>query len=146
MKRIAGWVLLGIAVFMLLGAFRSGASLFSVRTILALIIGVGIPGIGGASLLGWLDGGARNKRLAQLRQDTIEAEILKMAMREQGRLTAVEVATQLALPQESAKEALDGLVTRDLADIAVSDEGVIVYTFHDAKNIAGKVSARGVLE
>jgi hypothetical protein len=131
---------------MLLGMFRSDASLFSLRTILAVVIAVGIPGVAGAALLGWFDGGARRKRMEQLRQQTIEAEILKMAMREQGRLTAVEVATQLALPQESAKEALDALVTRDLADIAVSDEGVIVYTFHDAKNVAGKVSARGVLE
>ena len=146
MKRIGGYVLLGLAAFMLYGMIRSGAGLLQFRTILALIIAVGIPGVGGAALLGWFDGGSRRARLEQLRQQTIEAEILKMAMREQGRLTAVEVATQLALPQESAKEALDAMVTRDLADIAVSDEGVIVYTFHDAKNVGGKATAKGLLE
>jgi hypothetical protein len=145
-KRFGGYALVVVAALMLYGFMRSGASIASAKTIVALLFTVVLPGAAGIALLGGFSGGARSKRLEQLRQQTIEAEILRLAMKERGRLTAVEVATALALSPETAKEALDALVTRDVADIAVSDEGVIVYTFHDAEHVAGKSAARGLLE
>jgi hypothetical protein len=132
---------------MLIGFARSGAPLGSPKTIFALLITVALPAVGGIALLrGGLGSGNRGRRLEQLRQQTIEAEILRLAVKEGGRLTVMEVATALALPQEAVKETLDALVTRDVADMAVTDAGVIVYTFHDAKHIGGKDSARGVLD
>ena len=137
--------LLVLAGLMLFGFLRSPASIASPTTIMALLITVVAPGVGGVVLL---RGGdlARSRRLDRLRQQTIEAEILRMAVTEGGRLTAVEVATALAMTPESAKETLDALVARDVADIAVSDRGVIVYTFHEAKYLGGKGDAKGVLE
>jgi hypothetical protein len=132
---------------MLWGFMRSGASLASPTTIVALLITVVVPAGGGIGLLrGGFGGGRRSARMDQLRQQTIDAEILRLAVKEGGRLTAVEVATALALTPETAKTALDSLVTREVADLAVSDAGVLVYTFHDAKHIGGKDTARGVLE
>ena len=139
MKRFGGYALVVVAALMFYGFMRSpSASIASPKTIVALLFTVVLPGAAGIALLGGFSGRARTQRMAQLRQQTIEAEILRLAMKEHGRLTAVEVATALALPSETAKEALDALVTRDVADIAVSDDGVIVYTFHDAGHVAGK--------
>jgi hypothetical protein len=137
--------LLSLAGLMLFGFLRSNASITAPATIAALLITVVAPAVGGVALLRGRDL-ARSRRLDQLRQQTIDAEILKMAREERGNLTAVEVATRLALPPETAKEALDSLVTRDLADIAVTERGVVVYTFHDVKHLGDKSSAKGVLD
>ena len=146
MNRTTGGIaLLVLAALMFLGFMRSDASLAAPATIAALLLTTVAPAIGGFALLRG-GGTARARRLDQLRQRTIDAEILRLAVTEGGRLTAVEVATALALSPETAKEALDALVTRDVADIAISERGVIVYTFHDAKHIGGKGDAKGVLD
>jgi hypothetical protein len=81
-----------------------------------------------------------------LRQQTIEAEIMKLAMAQQGRLTEVEVASALALPPGEAKAALDALVAREVADLEITDAGVLVYTFHDARYFGTKRDATGLLD
>jgi hypothetical protein len=146
MRRWGGIGLLAVAGFMVIGFLNSKTSHSVSATIVALLITVGIPGVTGIALLGGFGGPARARRLEDLRQRTIEAEILRMAMKENGRLTAVEVATALALSPETAKATLDTMVERDVADIAVSDDGVIVYTFHDAAHLGGKREARGLLD
>ncbi|MEP6491831.1 MAG: hypothetical protein ABJF01_04095 [bacterium] len=144
-RKTIGIALLTLAGFTLLGFLRSSASLAAPATIVALLITVVAPVIGGVTLL---RGGdlARGHRLDELRQRTIEAEILRMAVKENGRLTAVEVATALAMSPEAAKDTLDALVVRDIADMAITERGVIVYTFHDAKHIGGKGEAKGILD
>jgi hypothetical protein len=139
--------LFAVAALMLLGFARSNASLSSPTAIVALLITVGLPAAGGFVLMrGGFGGGGNSARVERLRQQTIEAEILKMAMQQKGKLTAVEVATALALPPESAKASLDALVTREVADLEITDAGVLVYTFHDAKHAGGKDSSRGLLD
>ena len=146
MSRTSGGIaLLVLAALMFLGFIRSGASLAAPATIVAVLLTAIAPTVGGVALLRG-GGTARTRRLDQLRQQTIDAEILRLAVSERGKLTAVEVATALALTPEAAKEALDALVARDVADIAVTERGVIVYTFHDAKHIGGKGEAKGVLD
>ena len=146
MSRTSGGIaLLVLAALMFLGFIRSGASLAAPATIVAVLLTAIAPAVGGVALLRG-GGTARTRRLDQLRQQTIDAEILRLAVSERGKLTAVEVATALALTPETAKEALDALVARDVADIAVTERGVIVYTFHDAKHIGGKGEAKGVLD
>jgi hypothetical protein len=144
-RTLGGGALLALAALMLLGFFRSDASITSPAAIGALLITVVLPAAGGWALLrGGV--GRRSARAETLRQQTIDAEILRMAMQHGGRLTAVEVATALALTPESAKETLDRLVQREVADLEITDAGVLVYTFHDAKHVGGKHSARGLLE
>ena len=147
-RTIGGTALLAIAAFMLFGFLRSGASITSPAAIAALLITVALPAAGGVALLRGLMtlGGRRPARIAQLRRQTIEAEILRLAMQQGGRLTVVEVATTLALAPEAAKEALDSLAEREVADLEITDAGVIVYGCHDAKHVGGKHSARGILD
>jgi hypothetical protein len=144
-RSIGGIALLALAALMFVGFLRSDAELVSLRTVLALLITVGIPGGAGVMLLR-APGGRRSKRVEELRRQTIEAEILRLAMQHGGRLTVVEVASALALPSESAKTTLDSLAERELADLEITDKGVIVYAFHDAKHLSGKHSAKGILD
>lgn len=144
-RRWGGIALLVIAAFMFVGFLNSNASLGSPTAIIALLLTVGLPAGAGVALLRGI-GGARTARVERLRQQTIEAEILRLAIQHSGKLTAVEVATALALPPETAKASLDSLAERELADLEITDAGVIVYAFHDAKNIGGKSSARGILD
>jgi hypothetical protein len=140
-----GAALLALSVFMLYGFMRSSATLASPTAIVALLITVVLPAAGGIALIRGI-GIGREKRIARLRDQTIEAEVLRLAIQHGGKLTAMEVATALALSPEAAKVSLDSLVTREVADLEITDAGVIVYTFYDAKNIGGKESARGILD
>ena len=67
-------------------------------------------------------------------------------MQKQGRLTAVEVTSALGLPGEEAKDSLDALVAREVADLEITDDGVLVYTFHEARYVEGKHGAKGLLD
>ena len=144
-RKIGGAALLLVAALMLLGFARSGASL-TTTSLFALILTVGLPAAGGIALLRGSLGGHSRARMAQLRQQTIDAEILRLAMRSQGRLTAVEVASSLALDGTEAKSALDDLVNRQVADLEVSDEGVLIYTFHEARYFDGDRGATNRLD
>lgn len=146
--KLLGVGLLALSLFMLLGFLRSGADVGAPATIAALLIAVALPAAGGIALL--TAPLRRRGRLATrkelLREQTVEAEILRLAAQREGRLTAVEVATEFALPPEKAKELLEALMVRDLADIQVTDSGVVVYLFHDIKHLADKPHAKGVLD
>lgn len=144
-RAIGGWALIALAALMLVGFLRSDATLASPAVIAALVIAVALPAGGGVMLLRG-GGGRRAARLEQLRRQTVEAEVLRLATQHGGKLTALEVATALALPPESAKAVLDSLNERELADLEITDAGVIVYSFHDARHLGGKHSARGILD
>jgi hypothetical protein len=141
-RKIGGAALLLVAAFMLLGFARSSAGLASPTALFALLLTVGLPAVGGIALLRGSMGRSSKARMAQLRQQTIDAEILRLAMRHQGRLTAVEVASALALDGVESKSALDDLVNRQVADLEVSDEGVLIYTFHEARYFDGDQGAK----
>ena len=145
-RKIGGVVLLVVSALMLLGFMRSGASLFSPTAMFAVLLSVGLPGIAGFTLLRSSLSGSPRSRMQALRQQTIEAEILKLAMLHQGRLTAVEVESVLALPPGEAKASLDALVQREVADLEVTDDGVLVYTFHDARHLEGTRDPKGLLD
>jgi uncharacterized membrane protein len=146
--KLLGIVLLALSLFMLVGFGRSGADIGSPATIAALLITVVLPAAGGVALLTspLRRGGRLSARKELLRQQTLDAEILRLAAQRDGRLTAVEVATEFAIPPETAKELLDAFTIRDVADIQVTDSGVIVYAFHDIKHLADKPHAKGVLD
>jgi len=79
--------LLALAGLMLFGFLRSSASIAAPATIVALLITVVAPAVGGIAMLRGTDL-ARGKRLDQLRQQTIDAEVLRLAVTEGGSLTA----------------------------------------------------------
>ena len=147
-RLLGGFSLLAVALFMVVGFLRADVNPAALSTMIALLIGAGLPAAGGGWLLArHLGLGRRIERgREELRRDTLEAEILKMARRHEGRLTAVEVAAELAVPTTTAEELLNGLMTRELADIEVTDSGLLVYAFHDVRHLFGKETARGLLE
>jgi hypothetical protein len=136
-RKIGGAALLLLSALMLLGFARSNASLASPTALFAVLITVVLPAAGGIALLRGALGGNSKARMQQLRQQTIEAEILRLAMAKQGKLTAVEVASALALPESEVRLSLDAMVTREVADLDVTDDGVLVYSFHDARYFDG---------
>ena len=137
--------LLGLAALMLWGFLRSSMSLTAPATIGALLVAVVLPAVVGITFIRGIGAGDR-KRQAMLRQQTIEAEVMKLAIHQAGKLTALEVATALALPQDETTRALDAMVEREIADIEITDEGVIVYTFQSAKQLGSKDTSRGILD
>ncbi len=147
-KLLAAAGLAALGLFMLLGFLSSGAVLAAPATLAALALTVGLPALG-AGLLVRSHHAERARlvgRKAQLRRQTLDAEILRLAGELGGRLTPVEVATRLAITPEAAKEALDALAVRGHADIEVSDAGLLVYGFYDVRHLGSKSTAKGVLD
>jgi len=141
-----GWALVALAMFMFVGFL--GADVSGAQAIPALIIAVLLPGAAGVALITGRVGarGRIGARREALRRQTLEAELLRLARRHAGRLTVVEVVSELAVADDEAKEALDALAVRGLADFEVTDSGVVVYVFHDVKHIDDKHDSRGLLE
>lgn len=145
MGRIVGWLLIALSAFMFIGYL--GADVGGPAAIFALLITVLLPAAGGVALVtGRMRGGAVGARRDELRQQTLEAELLRLAGRRGGRLTIVEAVGELAITPEDAKQALDALAVRGLADFEVTDSGIVVYVFHDVQNLGDKAESRGLLE
>lgn len=144
---MGGVALLALALFVFWGFLRTSDP-FTLRTLFALFIAAGLPAAGGSFLLARHFGVGRRieGRREELRRDTLEAEILTMAGRHGGRLTAVEVAGELAVPTTLAEELLNELMAREMADIEITDSGLLVYAFHDVRHLSEKETARGLLE
>lgn len=148
MERFFGVGLLLLSLLMLYGFLRSDVDPSAPATVIALLIVVGLPALGGGALL-WRQLGdpARNaQRRDALRRQTLQSEVLKLAGRHQGKLTVVEVMSEMALTPEVAKETLDGLMTAGLADIEVTESGVLVYAFGDVRHLSEKSQSKGILD
>lgn len=149
MKQLWGGVaLLSVALFMVLGFLRADVDPSAIATLVALLIGAGLPAAGGAWLLARHFGAGKriDDRREALRRETMEAEILNLAGRHEGKLTAVEVAGALGVPTATAESLLKELMAQSLADVEVTESGVLVYDFHDVKHLGEKHDARGLLE
>lgn len=146
MRTIGGVTLCIVAGLMLLGFAQAGA--VTAASVIALIIGAGIPGAIGIALLAGRMGAGRKLTAsrAKLRRQTIEAEILALAGKRAGKLTMVEVVSELALADAEASEVLESLAVRGLADIQITESGTIVYDFRDVRLLGEKGSAKDVLE
>ncbi len=149
MKRLTGAFALGaLSLFMLTGYLRSDIDGSTLAAMVAFALVVLLPAVG-AFLLArshLAEHGRVGRRREELRLQTIESEVLKLAIARGGKLAAVEVATQLALSPEQATEALDRLALRGQAEYEVTDDGVIVYAFRDILHLSGKATAKGVLD
>lgn len=132
---------------MLLGFLNAG-SMAAVPAAIAFVIAVVLPAAGGVALIARERGktGSLATRRDQLRRQTVESELLRLAAAHGGRLTVVDVVTELALSADDAQAALDSLTMQEIADLAVTDSGTIVYTFRDIERALEKGSARPVLE
>lgn len=146
MKRAGGALLLGLAAFVFIGDM--GADVSGPAAIFALLITVLLPAAGGLALLtGGRRGGSKlGARREKLRRDTLQSELLRLAGVHEGRLTVVEAVATLAITPEEAKDNLDALAVRGLADFEVTDSGIVVYVFHDVQRLGDKHQSKGLLE
>ena len=147
-RTIGGPALLVLAAFMFAGFLRSDASLSAPTVLVAVLITVLVPGAAGVALTArrLRAGPRRNDRREALRRQTLDSEILRLASRNGGRLTLVDVVQDMAVPTEEAQGALEGLVHREIADLAVTDSGTLVYTFRDIERRDETGRARHILE
>lgn len=149
MARLVGAaLLLLLSVLMFVGFLGTTASIGAPATIAALLITVGLPAAAGLALASshFRRGGRLTRRRDELRRQTIESEILRLAGQHRGRLTAIEVASEMAVSPEEAKEALDSLVVREMAELEITDSGLLVYAFGDVQRLSEKPRAKGVLD
>lgn len=145
MRHIIGWLLIALAGFMFIGYL--GADVGGGAAVFALLITVAAPAAAGIALLsGRLRLGSGGARKLELRQQTLEAELLRIARAHGGKLTIVEAVSELAVTPEEAKQSLDTLAVRGLADFEVTDSGVVVYVFHDLQHLGDKAKSKGLLE
>jgi hypothetical protein len=147
-RTLAGAGLLVVALFMGLGFLRAEVPLAAPATLAALLLTVALPAAGGAFLL---TASARERsrlsgRRALLREQTLEAELLRLATLHAGRITVVEAVAELGVTPEEATRALDRMATRGAADVEITDSGLLVYSFWDVRHLAEKSTARGVLD
>ena len=147
-KLISSGGLLLLSLFMLLGFLKSDLTVGTAISTLTFLIAVVLPAVGGVALLysHWKQEEQLANRKQGLRQQTLEAEILKLAEHKGGKLTVVEVVSEMAVNTDTAKHTLDSLATRSLAEIELTDSGVLVYAFYDIQHLSEKSSAKGVLD
>ena len=119
----------------------------NIRDLIILLAGVGAPGVAGVALLARL---RQVRRIAARHEEswrqTRESEVIRLARRLGGKVTVLEVVADSAMGTEAAKEMLDALVTGELADMEVTESGLIVYSFPDLQRLDEKDRAKGILE
>ncbi len=148
MRPVAGFGLVGVSLFMLLGFLNADLSGSALVSALTLLVAVGIPGAAGGTLL--YQHFAQGKKLSgsrdQLKRQTQESELLRLAGEHSGRLTVVEVVRELAVTHSDAEELLRSLQVRGFAEIEITDSGMLVYRFPDVQLLEEKGTAKGVLD
>ena len=76
----------------------------------------------------------------------LEVEVLRLARRLDGRLTAMEVVTELGVSIDRAEAVLKDLNKRGVSGVLISDSGLLVYTFRDLEDLDEKDSAQPLLQ
>ena len=126
--------------------FVLGGAPTSIRSLVALFI-ASVPGAAGLTLLArHRSAGRIAARHEESWRQTRESEVIRLARRLGGKVTVLEVVADSAMGTEAAKETLDALVTGELADIEVTESGVLVYVFPDLQHLDEKDRAKGILE
>lgn len=78
-----------------------------------------------------------------LRDDRVmKLEIVRLAEKERGRLTVLEVAARLSLTADEAKALLDQMAAQKAAELHVTDGGVLVYVFPRSLSRSEKAARR----
>jgi len=144
LRRWLGWGLCGLSAFMALGFIQVGVT--SWASLIALLIGAGIPGMAGLAVLRASPTRKALARIEALREQTLHSEIIRLASQRGGKLTAVEVVAELAIPVDEAHATLDELARTQVAELEVTDSGALVYDFPDVRLLGEKSTARGILD
>lgn len=149
MSKIVGAVGLALlAVFMFFGFLNTDAAVSAGARMAALAITVVLPAAGAALLARshFAEKSRLTGRRAELRRQATESELLRLAQGRGGKLMAVEAAMALHIAEDSARQTLDGMVAGGRAELEVTDEGNLVYSFPTLAQLSDKSTARGILD
>jgi predicted DNA-binding transcriptional regulator len=137
-----------LSLFMLIGFFKADIETGVFVKFFSFLITVILPLTGGAALIySYYEEYERlRKSKENLTIKTLEAEVLKLAEKKGGKLTVVEVMSDFAMSNDTAKELLDSITVQGLADVELTESGVIVYSFYDIKHLMDKKNTKGVLD
>ncbi len=148
-KLFGGIGLLSLSGFMLLGFAKADLSDQSaaVKT-MTFAMGVGLPMAAGVGLVRSYrrDRKLLATRIVNSRLIALRSEILKLAKENQGKLTEIEVISELGIEPTVANEVLTTLCQQDLAEIEMTDSGLMVYAFPDIQQLPSKHTSRGLLD
>ena len=129
---VSGAALIILSLFMLLGFFNADSEAgFATQGLLFLILVVA-PAVGGGALIYTMVRARRSsqERIEQLRRQTQEAEVLKLALEKGGKLTVAYVMSETSLDARTAEDRLLALVTQGFGDFDAAESGTIVYSFY----------------
>ena len=132
-KIVGGAALLFLSLFMLLGFFNASKEMPFLASALTFLILVIFPGVAGTLLIysRYKAKGASKRQLERLRQQTQQAEILRVAEKRGGAVTIAAVVADTAMDADTVKETLMALVTQGFANFDLTESGDIVYSFYD---------------
>lgn len=105
-----------------------------------LIFSVGFA-IGGFMLYRY-----HTRRAERKSKDQIEQDILRIASERRGRVTPAEVVLATKLGIDEAKKMLDSFCEKGLAQLNITDKGVIIYVFDGFLSEEEKETAKSPLE
>lgn len=137
MKSIAAWGLIGFGAFLSLEAFMNvSKGKFDASDIVAWAL-FGIAPILGGGLLLRSRAVEKKRALEQQEQSRYalqEKEILRLAQEKGGRLAIPDVVVGTSLSSAEAETVMREMSARGLADMQVTDAGIIVYEFYEIAN------------
>ena len=137
MKSIAAWGLVGFGAFISFGElYNISKGNFSFADFAAwLLLGI-VPIIGGGLLL--RSRAVEKKRALEQQEQSRyalqEKEILRLAQEKGGRLAIPDVVVGTSLSSAEAETIMREMSARGLADMQVTDAGIIVYEFYEIAN------------
>lgn len=148
MKRlIGGSALIGLSLLMLLGFTKAKLPPSRIVKILTFGIAVVLPlGTGVGLIYGHHGPNKRylDSRRKELQAQTIQSEILKLAITHKGKLTAVEVVAELGIDLTAATQHLKRLTHQDLAELQITASGTLVYAFQDIQALSEKTTSQRI--
>lgn len=148
MKQAGGIGLILLGLLMAVGFTQAQMNHSILVILMTFLITVGLPLGGGAYLL-W-SSYSQKKMLgagkSNLAAKTLQAEILRLAAENQGYLTVLDVTQAFALESEQAEAALDGLTLKQVAEVQLTDDGLLVYAFPAVQQTAHKSQAKRLEE
>lgn len=147
-KLVGGFGLLSLSLFMLLGYFRADITGGPAVEVLTFLLAVVLPAAGGAGLLysHHRQSEAVERRRHRRQLEGVKSDLVGLARKRGGKLTVVEAMSELRLEAQLAEEALKELHASGMAELELTDSGLIVYAFEEVRLLGEKKTARGILD
>jgi hypothetical protein len=144
-RRGAGVILIGLGLLMAIGVSKAKLPPNPVVTALTIGISVILPiAVGTGLIVGPRSPSA--PAIAARRSQTIQAEMVKLAIAQGGALTVVEVVSTLGIDSQTATQELTALTYQQIAELEMTDSGLMVYRFPDVQSLPEKHHSKRIAD